>query len=203
MNLLGMRGRIVAGVGVFLGIICIFYFRVYLPQMKYKDSLIRSISQENRKLSQLEQKVKELERLKEENQKILQNLSFLEKKLQRTQVSFLYELGVRGKVYGIEYLSILPLPGVKEEYYFRTPIKIHLYGRYHNLGMLLSDMARRGGMGIFSVESIWLKTLPQEEYTIEANLDLSLYEYGTKVSLSQGKSKKSSLASSESKRRTR
>lgn len=175
--ILSVKGRLLVGVGVFLGMIFIFYFFVYLPQINYKNSLNRKISQQTLRLVKLEKKFQELEEAKRENQRIQQNLSFLEEKLRETQASFLYELGVRGKVYGIEYVNIVPLPIIEEEDYFRTPLNIHLYGKYHNLGMLLSDMARRGGLGSFTVDNVLLKVSNKKGYTIEANLALSLYKY--------------------------
>lgn len=175
--ILNMKGRILVGMGVFLGIICAFYFLIYLPQIKYRRTLNHRIVQYETRVTRLREKVQELKRLREENQKIRQHLSFLEEKLKQTQISFLYELGKRGRVYGIEYIDITPLPSREEKHYFRTPVKVHLYGKYHNLGMLLSDMAKRGGLGSFTVDSVLLKTSPQEEYTIEANLTFSLYRY--------------------------
>lgn len=177
MMILGMKGRIVVGVGIFLGLLLIFYIMVYQPQIRYKDDLKIRISQERRRLVQLKRKFQELEELREENRRIKQELSFLEKKLKEGRVSFLHELGVRGKIYGVEYLEITPLSTVEEEYYLRTPVNIHLYGKYHNLGMLISDMAKRGGLGSFTVDNMLLKSSLKKKYTIEANLTLSLYRY--------------------------
>jgi len=177
---LNTRTRIVVGLGVFLGLLSIFYILVYEPQIEHRRALDVEISRQSVKLAKLEKKSQELEKLKEERKKILQDLSFLEEKLKETQASFLYELGMRGKVYGIEYVSIIPLATVEEKYYSRTPVNIHLYGKYHNLGMLLSDMARRGGLGSFTVDSVLIKASSKKEYTIEANLSLSLYNYRKK-----------------------
>ena len=191
---LSMKGRILTGLGVFLGLICVFYLLVYLPQVRYRQTLNRKISQQNSSLVQLNRKLRELEELKEHNQEMLRDLSFLEDKLKRTQASFLYELGKRGGVYGIEYVNIIPLSSIEEEYYTRTPVKIDLYGRYHNLGMFLSDMAGRGGLGSFTVDSVLLRTSLKEKYTIEANLILSLYKYKSRISSTGGnKSDKFSL----------
>jgi len=177
MMIFGMRGRILVGVGIFLGLLLVFYVMVYQPQIKYKNDLEVKISQQSRRLVQLKKKFQELEELKEENRKTKQDLSFLEKKLKEGRASFLYELGVRGKIYGVEYSEITPLSTVEEEYYLRTPVNIHLYGKYHNLGMLISDMAKRGGLGSFTVDSVLLKSSSKKGYTLEANLTLSLYRY--------------------------
>ncbi len=175
--ILSMKGRILSGLGVFLGLICVFYFLVYLPQFVHKETLNSDIYQEKVKLARLEAKIQELEELKKENQKILQDLSFFEKKLKKTPASFLHELGTRGEVYGVEYVNITPSPSVEEEYYFRTPVNVHLYGKYHNLGILFSDIAKRGELGSFTVDSVLLRASPKKEYSIEANLTLSLYKY--------------------------
>lgn len=184
MILFSMKGRVLVGIGIFAGALLAFYLVVYLSGVRYRETLSIKISQQNKRLIQLEKKFQELEKLKEENQKIRKKLTSLEDRLKGSQTSFLYELGIRGRVYRIEYLEITPLPGVKEKYYFRIPVKIHLYGRYHNLGMLISDMVKRGGIGSFTVDDILLKSSPKKEYTIEANLTLSLYRYG-KSAISQ------------------
>lgn len=102
MNL-GTKRRIIAGLGVFIGIVSIFYFLVYIPQFKYKENLEQKIVLLERRIAQLERKFTELKELKEKNQRILREVSLLEKNLKSTQSSFLYELGKRGKVYSIEY----------------------------------------------------------------------------------------------------
>lgn len=188
--MLSMKGRIMVGLGVFVGIICAFYFFVYIPEAEYRVSIDRQISQQNVRLIQLRRKKQELKELREKNKKILQDLLFLEEKLKETQASFLYELGERGRVYGIEYADITPLSSLEEEYYSRTPVKVHLYGKYHKLGMLLSDMAKRGGIGSFTVDNILLKTSSQEKYTIEAYLTFSLYKYKA-ISVSNSEDKES------------
>ncbi|HHF98287.1 MAG TPA: hypothetical protein ENL39_02220 [Candidatus Aerophobetes bacterium] len=185
--------RIIAGVGVFLGLICIFYFLVYIPQIEHREDLMNKISQENLRLLKLEGKIRELEELKKERERLSQELALLEKKIKETQASFLYELGMRGKVYGIEYTSIVPLKTEEKNYYFVTPVNVHLYGRYHNLGMLISDMARRGGLGSFTVDNFLIKASSMEGYTIEANLSISLYKY--RGSLLSGKKEEVSLSS--------
>lgn len=175
--ILSMKGRIMSGLGVFLGLICVFYLLVYLPQFAHKETLNSEISQQKVVLARLKAKIQELEELKKENQKMLQDLSFFEKKLKRTQASFLYELGTRGEVYGIEYVNITPSLSVEEKYYFRTPVNVHLYGKYHNLGILFSDIVKRGELGSFTVDSVLLRTSSKEGYSVEANLTLSLYKY--------------------------
>ena len=183
---LSMKGRILTGLGVFLGLICVFYLLVYLPQVTYRQTLNRRISQQNSSLVQLNRKLRELEELKEHNQEMLRDLSFLEDKLKRTQASFLYELGVRGQAYGIEYVNIVPASTVEEKYYVRTPVNIHLYGKYHSLAMLFSEMAHRGEPGSFTVDNVLLKTSPKKEFTIEVNLTLSLYRYKSIAGSPQG-----------------
>lgn len=172
-----MKGRVFAGIGAFLGILCIFYFLLYLPKIAYRKNLNTRISQQERMLVQLAKKPQELEALKTEHQRILEDLLFVRDKFQGTHASFLHELGKRGEVYGIEYVNIIPLSSQEEEYYRRTPVRIDLYGSFHNLGMLLSDMAGRGELGSFTVDSLSLKSSLKENYTIEANLTLSLYKY--------------------------
>lgn len=179
MNLWSMKGRILVGVGTFVGIISAFYFLVYLPQIQHRKSLTDEIAQQKMRVTKLQQKAQELDELQQEHQEMLEDLSFLEEKIGQNQASFLYNLGERGKVYGIEYMSIIPASTVEENYYYRTPLKIHLYGKYHHLGMLLSDMARQEEMGSFSVESLSLRTLSNSnnDHSIEANLTLSVYQY--------------------------
>ncbi|MBE0478339.1 type 4a pilus biogenesis protein PilO [Candidatus Aerophobetes bacterium] len=181
-----MKRRVLVGLGVFLGVMCIFYFLFYLPKVEYKKILNTRISQEERRLVQLARRFQELEELRKDNRKMLQNLSSLEEKITGTQSSFLHEFGKTGGVYGIEYVNIIPLSSVQEEHYTRTPVKIDLYGRYHNLGMLLSDIARREGLGSFTVDSVLLRTSLKEKYTIEANLVLSLYKYKSRISSTGG-----------------
>ena len=173
----GIKGRILVGVGIFTGALIAFYLAIYLPGIRYRETLNFKILQQNARLIKLKEKFVELKRLKEENQKIRQKLVSLEGKLKGTETSFLYELGIRGRTYRIEYLDITPLPRVEEKYYFRTPVKIHLYGKYHNLGMLISDMIKRGGAGSFTIDNILLKPSSKKGYTVEGNLTLSLYRY--------------------------
>jgi len=42
---------------------------------------------------------------------------------------------------------------------------------------LISDMAKKGGLGAFTVDNVLLKSTSREGYTIEASLILSLYRY--------------------------
>ena len=177
MSIFDMKGRVMVGVAIFLGLLLVFYVMVYKPQIIHKNNLEIKISQQNRRLLQLREKYRELEQLKEENKKIKNNLAALESKLKEGRVSFLYELGFRGKIYGVEYLEITPLSTIEEKYYLRTPVKMHLFSKYHNFGMLISDMAKKGGLGAFTVDNVLLKSTSREGYTIEASLILSLYRY--------------------------
>lgn len=197
MTIFNMKGRILVGVGIFVGLLLLFYSMVYHPKIEYKNDLQVKISQQSRKLVQLRKKFQELEELREENKKIKEDLSFLEKRLKEGRISFLHELGVRGKIYAVEYLDITPLTTVEEEYYWRTPVRIHLYGKYHNLGMLLSDMAKRGGLGSFTVDSVLLKSTSGKDHTVEANLVLSLYKYKQISAVSSESSTPGEIISSE------
>jgi len=194
----GMRSRILTGLGIFLGSLLVFYVFVYIPQIKYKKNLENQISQQTVRLMQLKKKFEELKKLREENQKLHKELSILQKKVKESEATFLHELGIRGKVYNIEYLQIIPLSPVEETYYSRIPINVHLLGKYHNLGMLISDMAREGGVGSFTVDEVWLRASSKDKYTIEANLTLSLYKYKKTPATSPGESKKSSSKASDS-----
>lgn len=172
-----MKSRILTGVGIFLGSLLVFYMFVYVPQMEYERQLEDRISRQNMRLVQLKKKFKELEELKEKNRQLQAKLSSLEGSLQASEAGFLHELGVKGKVYNIEYLEIAPRPPVKEEYYSRIPVSIHLLGSYHQLGMLISDMAREEGLGSFTVDEVRLNSIDGNGHSLEANLSLSLYRY--------------------------
>ena len=171
------RGRILTGIGVFGGVIFLFYLLVYLPHIKYIESVGRQIQRENIRAIQLKKETEQLSELQTEYRKIQAKLSFLEDRIQKGENNFLYQLGLRGRIYGISYLEITPQPIVEEKYYYCTPIKIHLYGTYHNLGMLLSDMAKRQSPGSFTVDTVLVKKKKEKNYTIEAYLTISLYKY--------------------------
>ncbi len=171
------KGRVLTGVCVFGGIILLFYFFIYLPHVKYIESVEGQIKYENIKVMQLKKKADQLNRLQAEYKKIQAKLSFLKDDLQKGEDNFLYQLGLRGRIYKINYLEITPQSMLEEKYYYRTPIKIHLYGTYHSLGMLLSDMAKRQGPGTFTVDTVLIKERKEEKHTIEAYLTISLYKY--------------------------
>ena len=171
------RGRIITGICVFGGVIFFLYLLLYLPHIRYIESTERQIQRENIRAMQLKKKAEQLSELQTEYRKIQAELSFLEDLIQESENNFLYQLGLRGRIYGISYLEITPQPILEEKYYYRTPIKIHLYGTYHNLGMLLSDMAKRQAPGSFTVDTVLVKEKKEKNYTIEAYLTVSLYEY--------------------------
>ena len=171
-----MKGRVLIGVSVFGGIIFLFYSFVYLPQVKYIESVERQIRYENAKIIQLKKKADQLNSLQEEYEKTQVELSLLKDNLQKGEGNFLYQLGLRGSIYKINYIEITPQSMLEEKYCYRTPVKIHLYGTYHSLGMLLSDMAKRQGSGTFTVDTVLIKERREGEHTIEAYLTISLYK---------------------------
>lgn len=173
------KGRVLTGVCIFGGIIFLFYLLFYLPHIKYIKSLERQIKYENIKVMQLKKKTEQLNELQIKHKKIQAKLSFLMDNLQKNHSNFLYQLGLRGRIYKINYLEITPQSTIKEKYYYRTPIKIHLYGTYHSLGMLLSDMAKNQAPGSFTVDTVLIKAVKNKKYTIEAYLIISLYKYKT------------------------
>jgi len=173
------KGRVLTGICVFGGIIFFFYLLLYLPHIKYIESLKRQIKYENIKVMQLKKKTEQLSELQTKYKKIQAKLSFLMDNLQKDHNNFLYQLGLRGSIYRINYLEITPQSTLEEKYYYRIPIKIHLYGTYHSLGMLLSDMAKEQGPGSFTVDTVLIKTAGNKKYTIEAYLIVSLYKYKT------------------------
>ncbi len=172
-----IKGRVFIGVSVFGGIIFLFYLFVYLPQVKYIESVEGQIGYENYKIVQLKKKTDQLNRLQAEYKKIQAELSLLKDNLQKGEDNFLYQLGLRGSIYNINYLEITPQSMLEEKYFYRTPVKIHLYGTYHSFGMLLSDMAKRQGSGTFTVDTVLIKERKEGEHTIEAYLTISLYKY--------------------------
>lgn len=71
------------------------------------------------------------------------------------------------------------------QYYNRIPVRIHLFSTYHTLGMLLSDMAKRGRMMGLHVDGIKMRGVSKggesleekKRYTMEVDLLLSLYMF--------------------------
>ncbi len=179
------EGRIIAGVGIFLGIMAIFYGGFYYPGKKQVKTIENQINGENLRISQFKRKSQECEKLKQECEELKIKIGKIEQKfpLEEEIYSFLKDMGLRARTYGITCLNISIGKISREKYYEYIPLEVHLYSNYHHLGMLLSDLVKRKRMSSFKINKFNLRELKEEErkeknYTIEANLSLfiSLYQ---------------------------
>jgi len=181
-----LRGRIVVGLGVFLGVISFSYWGFYYPQAKLVEKINREVKRDNLRVVQIKKKVVEYEKLKEKHQAMTLKLASLESYLVTEDESFsvFQELGRMSKKYGIDYVKIVPEEVIGGQYYNRIPVRIHLFSTYHALGMLLSAMDKRGRMIGLWVDGIKMRGVrkgeesleEKEKYTVEVDLLLSLYQ---------------------------
>ncbi|MFQ5835157.1 MAG: type 4a pilus biogenesis protein PilO, partial [bacterium] len=131
--------------------------------------------------------VVEYEKLKEKYQAMILRLTSLRSYLVKEDESFsvFQELGLISRKYGIDYVKIVPEEVIVGQYYNRIPVRIHLLSTYHALGMLLSDVAKRGRMMGLWVDSIKMRGVKKggesleekRKYTVEVDLLLSLYTF--------------------------
>lgn len=179
------EGRIIAGVGIFLGIMAIFYGGFYYPGKKQVKIIENQINRENLRLLQFKRKSQECERLKQECEELKTKIGKIEQEfpLEEGIYSFLKDMGLIARTYGINYINMSIGKRSGEKYYEYIPLEVHLYTNYHHLGMLLSDLAKRKRMSSFKIDKFNLRELKEKErkekkYTIEANLFLliSLYQ---------------------------
>ncbi len=203
-----LRGRIVVGLGIFLGVISFFYWGFYYPQAKLVEKINREVKGDNLRIAQIKKKVVEYEKLKEEYQAMTLKLTSLESYLVKEDESFsaFQELGQMSKKYGIDYVKIVPEEVIGGQYYNRIPVRIHLFSTYHALGMLLSAMDKRDRMMGLWVDGIKMRGVrkgeesfeEKEKYTVEVDLLLSLYT--SKAELTAKKTPK--ISSSQSAKET-
>ena len=180
-----LRGRIVVGLGIFLGVISFFYWGSYYPQAKLVEKINRELKGDNLRIAQIKKKVVEYEKLKEEYQAMTLKLTSLESYLVKEDESFsvFQELGRMSKKYGIDYVKIVPEEVIGGQYYNRIPVRIYLFSTYHALGMLLSAVDKRDRMMGLWIDGIKMRGVrkgeenleEKEKYTVEADLLLSLY----------------------------
>jgi len=178
------EGRIIAGVGIFVGIMVIFYGGFYYPQEKQVKMIENQIDRENLRILQFKKKSQECEKLKQDYEELKIKIGKIEQEFPPEQgiYSFLKDMGSRARTYGITYLNISVGKISGEKYYEYIPLEVHLYTDYHHLGMLLSDLNKRKRMSSFKINKFDLRGLKEEEreggnYTIEANLSLFLSFY--------------------------
>jgi Tfp pilus assembly protein PilO len=203
-----LRGRIIVGLGIFLGVISFFYWGFYYPQAKLVEKINREVKRDNLRVAQIKKKVVEYEKLKEEYQAMTLKLTSLESYLVNENESFsmFQELGRMSKKYGIDYVKIVPEEVIGGRYYNRIPVRIHLFSTYHALGMLLSAMDKRDRMMGLWVDGIKMRGVrkgeesleEKEKYTVEVDLLLSLYT--SKAELTAEKTPK--ISSSQSAKET-
>jgi len=203
-----LRGRIVVGLGIFLGVISFFYWGFYYPQAKLVEKINREVKGDNLRIAQIKKKVVEYEKLKEEYQAMTLKLTSLESYLVKEDESFsvFQELGWMSKKYGIDYVKIVPEEVIGGQYYNRIPVRIHLFSTYHALGMLLSAVDKRdrmmglwvGGIKMRGVRKGEESLEEKEKYTVEVDLLLSLYT--SKAELTAEKTPK--ISSSQSAKET-
>lgn len=203
-----LRGRIVVGLGIFLGVISFFYWGFYYPQAKLVEKINREVKGDNLRIAQIKKKVVEYEKLKEEYQAMTLKLTSLESYLVKEDESFsvFQELGRMSKKYGIDYVKIVPEEVIGGQYYNRIPVRIHLFSTYHALGMLLSAVDKRdrmmglwvGGIKMRGVRKGEESLEEKEKYTVEVDLLLSLYT--SKAELTAEKTPK--ISSSQSAKET-
>jgi len=203
-----LRGRIVVGLGIFLGVISFFYWGFYYPQAKLVQKINREVKEDNLRIAQIKKKVVEYEKLKEEYQAMTLKLTSLESYLVKEDESFsvFQELGRMSKKYGIDYVKIVPEEVIGGQYYNRIPVRIHLFSTYHALGMLLSAVDKRDRMMGLWVDGIKMRGVrkgeesleEKEKYTVEVDLLLSLYT--SKAELTAEKTPK--ISSSQSAKET-
>ncbi len=179
-----LKGRITVGIGIILGIIFFFYACLYFPQVKLIKEIRREIARENLNISQMKTNLEEYKKLEEEYEAMNVKSVSLESWLigEEEIFSFFQELGSRAKIYGIEYIEIVPEKVISGEYYDQVPVKIQLHSTYHTLGGFLSDITKRQGMGSVVVENITMKRIKKEgkglaekNYTVETDLLVSVY----------------------------
>ncbi|MCD6232682.1 type 4a pilus biogenesis protein PilO [Candidatus Aerophobetes bacterium] len=195
------RGRIITGVGVFLGIIGIFYGIFYYPAEKQVKMIESQIAREKLRILQLKKKSQECEVLKEECTKLKNEIGEMEQEFPPEEqiYPFLRDMGLRASLYEIDYLNISVGKISTKGYYQYIPLEVHLYATYHKLGMLLSDLSQRKRMSSFKVDKFRIRGLKEEERkerhsTIEASLSLSISLY--RYSLSSPTSEKEIISSS-------
>lgn len=181
-----LKGRIATGIGVGLAIISFFYWGFYAPRVKVFEGVKRDIEGENLRIVRMKEKINAYKEVKKEYAIIEAELSFLEEHLlPREEISsFFNELSLRGKTYGIEYITIIPGKIILQEYYDRIPVRIQLYSTYHALGNFLSDIARRPKMGSLVVDNIEMKRIDpekissleeQKNHTMVVNLSMYIF----------------------------
>ena len=99
---------------------------------------------------------------------------------------FLHELGLRGEIYGISFLSLSPKSTISGEYYDSIPVEITLHSTYFSFGMLLSDLAEQQKEIPFTIDNVSIASLEGEGvfrlggiswHSIRADLTISLYLY--------------------------
>ncbi len=178
------EGRIIAGVGIFLGIMAIFYGGFYYPGKKQVKMIENQINRENLRILQFKIKSQECGKLKQECEELKIKIGKIEQEfpLEEGIYSFLKDMGLRARTYGINYVNMSIGKTSREKYYEYIPLDVHLYTNYHHLGMLLSDLAKRKRMSSFKINKFNIRELKEKEreeknYTIEANLSLFISFY--------------------------
>ena len=206
-----LRGRIVVGLGIFLGVICFFYGGFYYPQAKLVEKINQEVKGANLRVLQTKEKVVEYEKLKEKHQAMSLKLASHESYLVKEDESFsvFQELGQMSRKYGIDYVKIVPEEVIGGQYYNRIPVRIHLFSTYHALGMLLSAMDKRGrGLWVDEIKMRGMRkgeqSLEEEEkYTVEVDLLLSLYQSKAELTAEKTPKISSSQSAKETQRRSR
>ena len=178
------EGRIIAGVGVFLGIMAIFYGGFYYPGKKQVRMIENQIERENLRILQFKKKSQECGKLKQECEELKIKIGKIEQEFPREEgiYSFLKDMGLRARAYGINYVNMSIGKISREKYYEYIPLDVHLYTNYHHLGMLLSDLAKRKRMSSLKINKFNIRELEEKDreeknYTIEANLSLFISFY--------------------------
>ena len=184
-----LRGRIVTCVVMGAATLGVFYIGFYAPRAKELGLMRSELERERLKIVRMRQKNDEYKEVQEEYDLIDEELLFLEEHLlSRDEISsFFNELSLRGKTYGIEYVSIVPEKIASQEYYDRVPVRMQIYASYHALGEFLSDIARRPKMGSLVVENIEMTGIgskkpvdPKDEKSHTAEVNLSMFVYARK-----------------------
>ena len=179
------KGRIIVGLGVCLAIICTFYWGFHLPQLKLLKEIKRQISKESLVLNRAKKEVYKRNEIKRAYEETKVRVSSLEENLSAEEqiYFFLQEIGAKAKMYGIDYIKIVPREIIKGKYYNCLPVRMRFYSTYHALGMLLSDISRKKAMVPFDVEEITMKEITEEEKelkkrnTIDVEMLLLMYTY--------------------------
>jgi type IV pilus assembly protein PilO len=173
--------RIILSIVIILGIIWGLNEYVFKPQRTALNTMKDKLDIVTFDLKRAKQESENLEKLKKELEKVREQVAFVEKKLPREKEisELLRELSRKAEETPIDFVSITPQPGIREESLERLPLEIEVRSGYYNLTKYLQkleDLPR-----LIDIRKIYIKSdenIPPQ-LSLKLTADIFVLKEGT------------------------